>query len=55
MKRNIIKSVASIGNHAWLFKHLLEANPVLKGVLEGNTKNFSLHKNPEVINVCLGK
>lgn len=50
MKRNIIKSVTSVGNHAWLFKHLLEENPVLKGVLKGNTKNLSLNQNLEVIN-----
>ena len=53
MKRNIIKSVPSVGNHAWLFKHLLEENPVLKGVLKGNTKNLSLNQNLEVINCAL--
>lgn len=44
-----------MGNHAWFFKHLLKANPVLKGLFESNTKNFSLNKNPKGINVCLGK
>lgn len=55
MKRTIIKSVTSVGNHAWFFKDFLKANSVFKEVLKGSIKNFSLDKNSEVINVRSGK
>ena len=45
MKRIIIKSVTSIADHAWFFKHFPKANSALKGgwVFKGNSKNFWLY------------
>ena len=57
MKRIIIKSVTSIADHAWFFKHFPKANSALKGgwVFKGNSKNFWLNKNSEFINGCSDK